>query len=321
MLGQALLPDMLRRGYHPTMAAGPIMAIGGVDMLIPPSAITVLFASLASNVSRTKVSVSDLLIAGILPGIIMSVLFIAYIVVRCWWNPRLAPAEDLVAVTQRERWMPVLRNVLPLMMIFVVIMGSMFTGLASPTDAAALGCLITIVLAMCYRVFSLSVLMESLKSTAVVTSMIFFIIAASMTFSQILAFSGATDGALSELGRHVVTPLGAVFFMIAILLVLGCFMDQVSMMLLTFPFFWPLANALNLDPLWLSVILLIALQIGLLTPPFGMLLFVMRGVAPPEVTMRQIWISVVPFVTITAMVMVLIVFFPWIATIVTDAGR
>ena len=111
--------------------------------------------------------------------------------------------------------------------------------------------------------------------------MIFFIIAASTTFAQFLAFSGATDGALAEIAKYEFTPLITVFVMIAILLVLGCFMDQISMMLLTFPFFMPLANDLNIDLVWLGVILLISLQIGLLTPPFGLLLFVMKGVAPP----------------------------------------
>jgi tripartite ATP-independent transporter DctM subunit len=321
MLGQALLPDMLRRGYHPTMAAGSIMAIGGVDMLIPPSAITVLFATLASSVSTVKISVSDLLIAGILPGLIMSALFIAYIVVRCWLNPSLAPAEETVRFSARERWLPVLINVMPLLLIFVVVMGSMFVGWASPTDAAALGCLATVLLAIGYRALTVAKLLDSLKSTAVVTSMIFFIIAASMTFSQILAFSGATDGALAELAKLQLTPLAAVFCMIGVLLVLGCFMDQVSMMLLTFPFYFPLANALNLDLLWLGVILLISLQIGLLTPPFGLLLFVMRGVAPPQVTTTQIWAAALPFVAVTFAVMVLIVFVPAIATALTGPMR
>lgn len=321
MLGQALLPDMLRRGYHPSMAAGPIMAIGGVDMLIPPSAVTVLFATLASSVSKVKISVSDLLIAGILPGLIMSALFIAYIVLRCRLNPGLAPAEETARLSARERWMPVLTNVIPLLLIFVVVMGSMFVGWASPTDAAALGCLATVLLGIAYRALSLSVLAASLKSTAVVTAMIFLIIAASMTFSQILAFSGATDGALATLTGLQMTPLVAVFCMIAILILLGCFMDQVSMMLLTFPFYMPLANALNLDLLWLGVILLISLQIGLLTPPFGLLLFVLRGVAPPQVTTPQIWLAAVPFVLITFAVMILIVFVPWIATALTGPMR
>ena len=321
MLGQSLLPEMLRRGYHPSMAMGPIMAIGGVDMLIPPSALTVLLATLASAVSRDKISVADLLVAGIVPGLIMSICFLMWIVVRCWMRPDLAPREAPRALGLGERWRPFFLDVVPLSLIFVVVMGSMFAGWASPTDSAALGCLATMLLAIAYRALTWKVLFESLKNTAVVTTMIFFIIAASTTFSQILAFSGATDGALAELAKFEMTPLIAVFTMIAVLLVLGCFMDQISMMLLTFPFFMPLANALNLDLVWLRVILLISLQIALLTPPFGLLLFVMKGVAPPEITMRQVWAAATPYTLIVFAVLMLVVFVPSVATVLTGAMR
>ena len=321
MLGQSLLPEMLRRGYHPSMAMGPIMAIGGVDMLIPPSALTVLLATLASGVSRDKVSVTELLVAGIVPGLIMSACFLVWIVVRCWMRPDLAPREAPQALGLGERWRPFFVDVVPLSFIFVVVMGSMFAGWASPTDSAALGCLATVLLALAYRALTWKILFDSLKSTAVVTTMIFFIIAASTTFSQILAFSGATDGALAEIAKHEMTPLIAVFTMIAVLLVLGCFMDQISMMLLTFPFFMPLANALNLDLVWLGVILLISLQIGLLTPPFGLLLFVMKGVAPPEITMRQVWAAATPYTLIVFGVLMLVVFVPSVATVLTGAMR
>jgi tripartite ATP-independent transporter DctM subunit len=321
MLGQSLLPEMLRRGYHPSMAMGPIMAIGGVDMLIPPSALTVLLATLASGVSRDKVSVTDLLVAGIVPGLIMSVCFLVWIVVRCWMRPDLAPRETPRALSLGERWRPFFIDVVPLSFIFIVVMGSMFAGWASPTDSAALGCLATVLLALTCRALSWRILFDSLKSTAVVTTMIFFIIAASTTFSQILAFSGATDGALAEIAKFEMTPLIAVFTMIAVLLVLGCFMDQISMMLLTFPFFMPLANALNLDLVWLGVILLISLQIGLLTPPFGLLLFVMKGVAPPEITMRQVWAAATPYTLIVFGVLMLVVFVPSVATVLTGAMR
>ncbi|MFO1082317.1 MAG: TRAP transporter large permease [Reyranellaceae bacterium] len=317
MLGQSLLPEMLRRGYHPSMAMGPIMAIGGVDMLIPPSALTVLLATLASGMSRDKVSVADLLIAGILPGLLMSAGFMVWIVLRCWMRPDLAPQDAPPPMTWGERIRPFFVDVVPLSFIFVVVMGSMFLGWASPTDSAALGCLATVILAMAYRCLTWRIVLDSLKGTAVVTTMIFFIIAASTTFSQILAFSGATDGALAEIAKYQMTPLIAVFTMIAILLVMGCFMDQISMMLLTFPFFMPLANALNLDLVWLGVILLISLQIGLLTPPFGLLLFVMKGVAPPEITMRQVWAAATPYTLIVFAVLMLVVFVPSIATVLT----
>lgn len=315
MLGQALVPDMLRRGYHPTMTVGPIIAIGGVDMLIPPSNLVVIFATIASSLSVVKISVAELLIAGILPGLIMSVGFVTYIVVRCWWNPALAPAGDTDDLADGDsRWMGLIRHVLPLLFIFAVMMGSMYVGWASPSESAAAGCLATVVLALGYRVLTFSILLAALRATVIVTTMLFFIISASTTFAQILAISGAVDGALAHLATFHLTPLWTVFSMIVILIVLGCFMEQVAMMLLTLPFFVPLANALNLDMMWLSVVLLIALQVGLMHPPFGLLLFVMRAVAPPEITLKHIWISTIPFVIIVLGVLALTVFVPWVAT-------
>jgi tripartite ATP-independent transporter DctM subunit len=314
MLGQALLPDMLKRGYHPTMAMGPIMAIGGVDMLIPPSALTVLLATLASGVSSVKMSVSDLLIAGIVPGLIMSVLFVGYIVARCAINPSLAPVEPPRTMSLRERWLPFFIHVVPLFVIFVVVMGSMFAGIASPTDSAALGCLATVLLAVAYRAVTWRILLDCLRGTAATTTMIFFIVAASTTFAQLLAFSGATDGALAEITKLQLTPLTAVLAMIGVLLILGCFMDQASMMLLTLPFFMPVANALQLDVTWLGVILLISMQIGLLTPPFGLLLFVMKSTAPPEITMGQVWRAATPFTVMVFAVLLLVIAVPSLVT-------
>jgi tripartite ATP-independent transporter DctM subunit len=314
LLGKSLLPEMLRRGYKPEMAMGPIIGIGGVDMLIPPSALTVLLATLASAVSRDKLSVTDLLIAGIIPGLIMSVLFVVYIVTTCWLRPAYSPRSTVKRTPLAERWKPFVVHVLPLFALFIVVMGSMVGGIASPTDAAALGCIAAALLAAIYRKLTLKALTMSLMQTAIVTAMVFFILAGSTTFSQLLAFSGAVDGALDLLKQFELTPLRAVMLMIAVLIVLGCVLDQISMMLLTFPFFMPMANALQLDLVWLGIVLLISLQIGLLTPPFGILLFVMRGVVPPEISMRQIWAAAMPYAVMTFLVLVAVVLVPEIAT-------
>jgi TRAP-type C4-dicarboxylate transport system permease large subunit len=149
---------------------------------------------------------------------------------------------------------------------------------------------------------------------AKVTTMIFFIIAASSAFANMLAFSGGTDGALKAMSAWQLTPLTAILLMVAVLLFLGCFLDQVSMMLLTLPFFMPLAAALKIDPIWLGVIFLISMQIGLLTPPFGLLLFVMKGVAPREIGMGQIYAAVGPFAVMTLAVLGLVIAVPWLAT-------
>jgi tripartite ATP-independent transporter DctM subunit len=291
------------------MAMGPIMAIGGVDMLIPPSALAVLLGSLA------RIPIAELLIAGIIPGLIMSVLFIGYIVVRCGLDPKLAPRVDEQRFSGRERWMPFFIQVVPLLLIFIVVVGSIFSGVATPTDSAALGCIATAIITIAHRALTWRILRSSLMDTAKVTTMIFFIIAASSTYAQILALSGATDSALAQLLKFQFTQLEALLLIILILLIMGCFLDQVSMMLLTLPFIMPLADQLHIDLIWLGVILLISMQIGLLTPPFGLLLFVMKGVAPPHISMRQVYVAAFPFTVLTLLVLLLVVAVPWLATI------
>jgi tripartite ATP-independent transporter DctM subunit len=287
---------------------GPIMAVGGIAMLIPPSALSVLLGSLAN------IPVSQLLIAGIIPGILMSVLFIGYILWRCHTNPELAPAYDVQDLSARERWMPFLIYVMPLFSIFVVVVGSIFFGIASPSEAAALGCVASSVAAACYRSLTWASFLKAVRETAKVTTIIMLIIAGSLTFSQILAISGATDGLLEQIRALDLSALGAVLVMLGVLLFLGAFMDQVSMLLLTLPFFLPLAALQGIDMLWLGVLFLIAMEISLLTPPFGLLLYVMRGVAPRSISMRVIYGAAVPFIAMELLALVLLIIFPSLST-------
>ena len=314
MLGNTMLPDMLKRGYKPVMAMGPIMAIGGVDMLIPPSALTVLLATLASGMSSARMPVADLLIAGIVPGLIMSIMFIAYIVGRCALDPSLAPRYAAVRHSWRDRLVPFVKYVMPLFIIVVVVIGSIFAGIASPTDSAALGCAATVLVAMAYRSLSLRALVKALTETALVTVMILFIIGASVSFAQIISLSGATDGALGEIGKLPFSQFEFIVGMILILLILGCFVDQVSMMLLTLPFFMPLVAKLGIDPVWFGCLFLISMQVGLLSPPFGLLLFVMKGVAPPGTTMGEISRAALPFIGLMLITLMLVLFVPAVAT-------
>ena len=314
MLGKTMLPDMLKRGYKPTMAMGPIIAIGGVDMLIPPSALTVLLATLASGMSTARIPVADLLIAGIVPGVLLSVMFVAYIIIRCSIDRSLAPTQAEVSYSLGLRLLPSVKYVLPLFIIIVVVIGSMFAGIASPTDAAALGCVATALVALCYRSLSLRVVMQSLIETALITIMVVFIIGTSVTFAQIMSLTGATEGALGQISAMNLGRTELLVFMILILLVLGCFVDQVSMMLLTLPFFMPLVAQFQIDPVWFGCLFLISMQIGLLTPPFGRLLFVMQGVAPPETKMATIAAAAMPYVAMMLLVLVLVFLFPALAT-------
>jgi tripartite ATP-independent transporter DctM subunit len=308
LLGGLLLPEMLKRGYHPKMAMGPIMAIGGVDMLIPPSAITVLLGSLAG------ISISGLLVAGVVPGVLLSVLFVGYIVLRCVLDPSLAPSFDHVPVSGWSRWRPMLLYVTPLIAIFVVVILSMTAGWATPTESAAVGAAATVLVAALYRAMTLRALVKALTGTAAISGVILFIIVGATTFSQILSFSGATNGLVSLVQGAGLSQWVVLIGMLSILLVLGCFVDQVSMMLITLPFFMPLVQHFGWDPLWFGVMFLICMQLGLLTPPFGMLLFTMRGVAPKEIATGQIFGAVMPYVLFGLLMLVAVMLFPPLAT-------
>src|SRR6516165_2103206 len=193
MLGSLMLPVMLARGYNPVLAAGPLMAIGAVDMLIPPSALTVLLGSLSG------ISISKLLIGGVVPGLMLSAAFVGYIVLRVKLNPALAPVAP---IEERHGWAKyrlLVLYVLPLVAIFAVVIGAMSGGFATPTESAALGALATMALAAIYGVLSADVLLRALRETVVISAMILFIILGATTFSQILSFSGATEGIVSTI--------------------------------------------------------------------------------------------------------------------------
>ena len=308
LLGGLLLPQMLRRGYDSKMAMGPIMAIGGVDMLIPPSAITVLLGSLAG------ISITGLLVAGVVPGILLSVLFVGYIVIRCWLNPALAPAFEHDRVVGWARWRPLLLYVTPLVAIFVVVIVAMSAGWATPTESAAIGALATASVCVAYRSLSWKALLDALRGTAAISGMILFIVIGATTFSQILSFSGGTNGLVTLVQGSGLSPFGVLLVMMAILLVLGCFVDQVSTMLITLPFYMPLVQHFGFDPLWFGVMYLICMQLGLLTPPFGMLLFTMRSVAPPSITTKQIYAAVTPYVLFGLLMLGAVMAVPGLAT-------
>ena len=308
LLGSLLLPEMLRRGYHPRMAMGPIMAIGGVDMLIPPSALTVLLGSLAN------ISISGLLIAGVVPGFVMAAMFLVYIIFTAWRHPELAPPSEPEPTHGWARWGPLLINVTPLVMIFALVIVAMSAGWATPTESAALGALVTIIVCLLYRSLTGVALVQALMGTAAITGVILFIIIGATTFSQILAFSGATNGLVGLVKDAGLAPWMVLAVMILMLLVLGCFVDQVSMMLITLPFFMPLVLHFGWDPLWFGVIYLICMQLGLLTPPFGMLLFTMRSVAPSSIPTSEIFAAVTPYVVMGMLMVVLVLLFPGLAT-------
>lgn len=307
MLGSALVPEMERQGYKKPMTIGPILGSGGLAMMIPPSGLAVLLGAIA------EVSIGRILIGIIIPGLLLAAVFSVYIVVRCFLQPHLAPAYDVERVPFSERLRDLIKYVVPQGIVIFLVVGVIFVGVATPSEAAATGALGTIFLAFCYRRMSWKVLFRSMKGTVTVSGMLLFIIAGAMAFSQILAFSGATQG-LTEMVVHLPLPtILVIAMMMVIVLFLGAFMDVVAIMMVTLPIFMPVVDSLGFDPVWFCVLFLLNIEMAMTTPPFGMSLFVMKGVAPAGTTMQDIYIAGIPFLLLDLLVMILIFVFPPLA--------
>jgi tripartite ATP-independent transporter DctM subunit len=314
LLGTTLLPEMEKRGYHRTMIIGPIIGAGGLAMLIPPSAVAVLLAGIA------EISVSGVLIGGIGPGIILAGFYSTYIVIRCWLSPSLAPVYDVSQIPTREKVRAFLIHILPLTFVIFMVIGVMFLGLATPTEAATSGALGAFILAACHRRLTWGLIKRSVVGTTRLTIMVFMIVAGSTAFCQMLAFSQATKGLVQLMTGLPLSPILIVMTMQLILLIMGCMMDLFSIMMITIPIFFPIIRALGLDPLWFGILFLLNMEIAPQTPPFGLELFVMKGVAPKDVTMGDICRAAFPFILIEIFLLGLMIIFPdislWLPSLV-----
>jgi tripartite ATP-independent transporter DctM subunit len=228
-------------------------------------------------------------------------------------NPSLAPRAEFKEYSGWEKLRPFIQYVVPLVSIFVVVVASMSAGWATPTESAAIGALFTIALAALYRAITLENLLQALRGTAGISGMILFIIVGAMTFSQILSFSGASNGMVEIIATLGLPPLGLIAAMMLVLIFLGLFVEQVSMMMITLPIFMPLVQKFGVDPVWFGVMFLICMQLGLLLPPHGLLLMTMKGVSPPQVTMGHIFRAVVPYICMSLIVLALVFFVPAVA--------
>ena len=308
MLGSLLLPQMLQRNYEPKTAMGPILAIGGVDILIPPSGLAVLLGSLAG------ISISGLLVGGIVPGLILSALFIGYVILRCWLDPSLAPAYDDGQPAVASPWLNLAITVLPLIGVFAIVVVSMTGGWATPTESSAIGAVATVLLALIYGSLTWKNLWKSLLGTLSISGSLLFIIVGATTFAQLLSFSGATAGLVALIEGSQFSQTTILIGMLAVLLVLGFFIDQTSIMMITLPFYMPILRTMGVDLVWFGILYLLCMQIGLLTPPFGLLLFVLKGVAPPGISIGMIYRAALPYVWLTMLMMALIFVMPMIVT-------
>jgi tripartite ATP-independent transporter DctM subunit len=205
---------------------------------------------------------------------------------------------------------------LPLGFIIFMVIGLIFLGVATPTEAAATGTLGAFILALIYRRLTWEIVKKAVLSTVKVTTMIFMIIIVSTTYGEILAFTGSASGMTDFITNLPISPILVVIAMMVVILIMGCFMETVAIMMITIPIFMPVINAFHYNTVWFGIMMLIALETGLITPPFGVTLFVMKGVAPPEITMRDIWRAVTPFVIVDILCIFIVMAFPVVATIV-----
>ena len=307
MLGSSLVPDMEKHGYKKPMSLGPILGSGGLAMMIPPSALAVLCGAIA------EISIGKILLAIIAPGLLMAAVYAVYIIVRCWLQPDLAPAYEVDPSPIREKVISTVKYVLPQGLVVFLVVGVIFMGIATPSEAAATGAFGTFLIAIIYKRLTWEVTMKAVKGTLSITGMLFLIIAGAMAFSQILGFSGASAG-LSELATGLdLPPIMIIMIMQFIILFLGGFMDVVSIMMIVLPIFVPLVRALGFSPVWFAVLFLLNIEMAGTSPPFGMSLFVMKGVAPKGTTMSDIYLAALPFLGCDLIVMIMLFIFPSMA--------
>lgn len=306
MLGRSLLPVMQARGYDTRLSIGTILGGACLAPIIPPSVLAIIVGTL------TDVSIAALLIAGIVPGILLAALFISACLIKVWIDPSLAPKkEDLASVSLGQKLRAV-AGMLPFTFIIFMVMGLILLGIATPSESAATGVLGAVLTAAFYRRLSFRMLFEAIGSAASLAAVILLILVSAVMFTQLLAFTGAT-GALTQLVTTLeVSPWVMFFLMMLLPFILCMFIDQLGLMLIVIPIYLPIIKALGFDPVWFWLLFLLNITLGAITPPFGYVLFAVKG--STDVSMREIFSASWLFVALTLLGIVVMAVFPDIVT-------
>lgn len=302
-MGMLSIPVLLKCGYKPSLACGMVCAGGSLGILIPPSIMLVSMGSYA------EVSVGKIFFAAIVPGLLLSLCYMIYVFVICHIHPEYGPAmsaEELAEMPFRERVTGSLINLVPPVILIVGVLGSIFTGWATPTEAAGVGALFSLILAIFYKQFSLQMLYDSLIDTAKTTAMVFIILFGAAAFTGIFM---SLDG--NKLIAELVMGLGigkwgAFAIMMVIVFILGMFIDWLGIVMIVFPIFLPIMDMFGFDRLWIVAVTAVMLQTCFMTPPFGFALFYIKGIVPPEVKIGDIYRGVIPFILIVIAVVILV---------------
>jgi len=305
-MGVLFLPEMLKRNYNKEMATGVICAGGTLGVLIPPSIMLILYGPAAG------ISVGKLFYAALIPGLLMGTLYIIYILIRAYTNPDFAPAvpkEELAQYTIKDKMIGLL-HVLPVVLIVLSVLGSIWFGIAPPTEAAAVGCFAALIVAACYKELTFTVIKKSLYNTIQSSAMVYMIIIFAGFFVSVFMRLGG--GAVVDQAIKAI-PLGkwGIFIvMMLIVFVLGLLMDWIASILIIIPIFTPIALTLGFEPIWFATMVCIMYQTSFLTPPFAYSIFYLKGVAPPEIKTEDIMKGVWPFVGLQVLTIILCAIFP-----------
>lgn len=309
-MGTLALPAMLARGYDKHMAMGTILAGGALGQLIPPSVLGIVYSGLAN------VSIGQVFLSGVMPGLLLVGLFCVYVLARCYLNPEVGPAlslEERSKITAQDRWRAAI-GVIPPILLVLAVLGVLFLGIAGPTEAAAVGAAGAILIGLLRRNLRWADMTEALRETLKSTSMVLWIALSSLMFVSVYTGIGGDKLVRSLLVGLDLGPGLVMGIMMVIIFVLGTIMDPVGIIFLTTPIFLPIVVALGFDPLWYGGMLIINLEMSYLTPPFGYNLFYLKSVAPPGITMGDLYRSTPEFVALQALGLVICAVFPSIIT-------
>lgn len=325
-MGLLSLPAMLRTGYDPKLATGIICASGTLGQIIPPSTVLIFIGDLLQganqsaqlakgNLAPDPVSVGDLFVGAILPGLLLVVLYMAWVVIRAVIHPQSCPAIVMTAEEKKGLFFRVISALFPPLLLIVAVLGSIIGGIASPTESASVGAVGAILLAMGKRQFNYRVLTEVMRATLNISSMVFTILIGASLFSLVFRGLGGDDAVHELLTGLPGGELGAVFFVMLMMFLLGFFLDTFEIIFIMVPITAPVLLTFDdISPIWLGVLMGVNLQTSFLTPPFGFSLFYLRGVAPRGVTTGHIYRGVIPFVALQILALVLLYIFPQLAT-------
>lgn len=305
-MGRIAIPQMLRAGYDPALASGCVAAAGTLGALIPPSLLFILYGWF------TGTPIAALLIAGILPGLLTAFVYAAMIMLRCKFNPSLAPGvTETFPMAQKLR---ALTDIWPVPLLVLGVIGSLYSGLATATEAAAIGALFAFLIAFGRRSLSRTTIAASIRETLVSTASIFFVAIGAMLLTRFLAYAGVPDYVADAIASVGLDPLTLILMMSVIYIVLGTFLEPLGLMMLTLPVIFPVLDQAGVDPIWAGVLVVKYLEIGMLTPPIGMNVYVVKGVVGNSIPLSTIFRGVTWFYLAEVVIMALLIGFPAIST-------